>query len=339
MSNILFISPNPIWGGAATANLSIASMLQKYGHNVIVNDEYYKCDKCKSLEIDHTPIHQRRFSDRSLLRQLIESREVDCMIWSPLAAIYFYQEIKEFKRLGINQISIVHSLSLTNNLKGKLMDYLISITLANMSSIIFVSHYTMVSWNKFNAIKKTKANKIIIHNVIDTNTVAYNPKVIKKPRVGFVGRLSKEKQPRLFCELAKDSDYDYIVYGEGPLKDDLRSEYPYIVFRGLSNDIRKIYSDIDVLVMTSKFENCPMVILEAQAYGIPCVAPNVGGIPEIISNGIDGILYNNYDERQILNSIDVVLSNYSNYSANCYSSSKKHVPSAVISQWESVINN
>ena len=38
-------------------------------------------------------------------------------------------------------------------------------------------------------------------------------------------------------------------------------------------------------------ENAPMIILEARAIGCPIIAPCIGGIPEIIEDGIDGILY------------------------------------------------
>ena len=48
----------------------------------------------------------------------------------------------------------------------------------------------------------------------------------------------------------------------------------------------------DVLVMGSRWrENAPLVILEARAAGCPVIAPRIGGIPEIITDGVDGFLY------------------------------------------------
>lgn len=337
MSNILFISPNPIWGGAATANIAIAKMLQDNGHHVIVNDEYLSLQEYNGLKIDHTPTHQKKFSDRGLLMKLIDDNKIDCVIWSPLVAIYFYQDIKRLKRLGVKQIAIVHSLSLTKDIKGKLMDFLVSLTLSRMSTIVYVSQYTKESWDKFRAIRKSNAKKIVIHNVIEANTISHSFD-LDNPRIGFVGRLSVEKQPYVFCELSSELNYNFCVYGEGPLLDELKNQYKNIDFKGLCNDINEIYSNIDILVMTSQFENCPMVILEAQSRGIPCVAPNVGGIPELIESGFNGILFDGYDAKTIANCIKDVINDYARYAQNCYDSSLNHTPKSVISTWNKLFN-
>lgn len=336
MSNILFVSPNPIWGGAATANLSIAKMLQDNGHNVIFNDEYSETDEFNTVKIDHTPIHQKKFSDRKLLYKLVNENKVDYIIWSPLVAIYFYKELTLLKKSGIHQLAIVHSLSLTKNFKGRLMDLLVSFTLAKMSTIIFVSEYTKNSWLKFSAVKKSKANKVVIHNLVDISASTHS--LNKKPRIGFVGRLSEEKQPQLFCELSLIKDFDFVVYGEGPLISSLKPRFKSVEFKGQCRDSAKIYSSIDILIMTSKFENCPMVILEAQAFGIPCIAPNVGGLPELIDSGNNGILYDDYNPKTIITAINNIISNYSKFASKSLESSKNHTPSKTIKYWEEILN-
>ncbi len=337
ISNILFISPNPVWGGAATANLEIATMLQKNGYKVIVNDEYYLYDNYNGLKIDHTPIHKKRFSNRKLLQKLIMEHDINCIIWSPLVAIYFYLDIIKLKKYGINQIAIVHSLSLRQNWKGRLMDYLISKTLADMSSIVYVSKYTLNSWNKYRAIRNSKSQQVVIHNIVDYVSNEKHILQINRPRIGFVGRLSIEKQPDIFCKLSINRKYKFMAYGDGPLESDLKDNYRNVEFKGLYRDITQIYSNIDILVITSRFENCPMVILEAQAFGIPCVAPNVGGIPEIIENGINGILYEDYDVESINKAITEIISNYQFFSNHCLEHSKKHNSIATIKHWKQIL--
>lgn len=337
MKNILFISPNPVWGGAATANLTIAKMLQDNAYNVIVNDEYYAGERHGTLKIDHTPVHQRRFTDRTLLKALVEKNDIDCIVWSPLAAIYFYKDIIDLKKAGIKQIAIVHSLSLTNNFKGRLMDVLISLTISKMSAIVYVSNYTLNSWNKFRAVRKSKASKVVIHNPVDILCEKHSLHS-EKPRIGFVGRLSDEKQPEIFCELSeKTKDFDFYVYGDGPLMPELKSRYKNVEFKGLCTDLQEIYHNIDILVMTSKFENCPMVILEARNFGIPCVVPNVGGIPEVVDTGFNGFLYDEYNSDTILKAINQTMSNYEEFSANCLKSSVNHSPSNLINRWKEVL--
>lgn len=340
MSNILFICPNPIWGGAATANLTIANLLQECGHNVIFNDEYSQMDEYDLVKIDHTPLHQRRFSDRTLLKKLINQHQIEFIIWSPLAAIYFYWDIINLKSDGIPQIAIVHSLSLKNNAKGKLMDFLVSLTLSKMSSIVYVSQYTKNSWKKYRAIRRSNANQIVIHNFVSfsqLNSPKVNNLKNNTPKIGFVGRLSPEKQPHLFCELSLQLPYTFNLYGDGPLISELKKKYSNVNFKGLCKDVNKIYSNIDILVMTSKFENCPMVILEAQAFGIPCVAPNVGGIPELVKNKINGVLYNEFNVELIIDAIKEILNNYEYYSYNSYKSYTEHKPYSVIPIWEQAL--
>ena len=64
-------------------------------------------------------------------------------------------------------------------------------------------------------------------------------------------------------------------------------------FRGrfLRDGLAHVYGQIDVLVVPSIWdENSPLVVHEAFAAGIPVVASNVGGLCEVIADGIDGLL-------------------------------------------------
>jgi glycosyltransferase involved in cell wall biosynthesis len=54
-----------------------------------------------------------------------------------------------------------------------------------------------------------------------------------------------------------------------------------------------IYGALDVFLMTSRFEGTPNVLIEAQAAGVPAVAPNVGGTSETLLDGITGLVVGN----------------------------------------------
>jgi glycosyltransferase involved in cell wall biosynthesis len=61
-------------------------------------------------------------------------------------------------------------------------------------------------------------------------------------------------------------------------------------------EIRRAYRDLDVVVVPSLWpENCPNVILEAFAHGIPVVAANIGGIPELVRHESNGLLFERKD--------------------------------------------
>jgi glycosyltransferase involved in cell wall biosynthesis len=89
--------------------------------------------------------------------------------------------------------------------------------------------------------------------------------------------------------------------GGGCPNEDLRSEleqharrlglFPGLVeFRGNVQDTRTVYHEAAVCVLTSDHEGTPNVLLEAMASGLPVVASNVGGVPDIVRDGRTGFL-------------------------------------------------
>ena len=57
------------------------------------------------------------------------------------------------------------------------------------------------------------------------------------------------------------------------------------------NDIREIYNNIDIFLLTSDSEGFSNAIMEAMLFGIPCVVTNVGGNPDIINHEENGFLF------------------------------------------------
>ena len=76
------------------------------------------------------------------------------------------------------------------------------------------------------------------------------------------------------------------------------------ILSGETKDVGLIYGALDVFLLTSRFEGSPNVLIEAQAAGIPVVAPNVGGSSETVVNGKTGIVVGN---RRPLNLANAVL--------------------------------
>ena len=87
-----------------------------------------------------------------------------------------------------------------------------------------------------------------------------------------------------------------VVAGAGPIEMELKSLAASlrlgerVVFAGFREDMSTVMNAFDVFALTSNTEGFGMVVLEAMASGKPVIATNVGGIPELINNGIDGIL-------------------------------------------------
>jgi len=105
----------------------------------------------------------------------------------------------------------------------------------------------------------------------------------------------------LIIKMNKSLKINWTHYGDGPLKDALVNmaskklkENIKWKFAGYYNN-RKLLEEIanievDLLINTSESEGVPVSIMEALARGIPVIAPEVGGIPEQIVNGINGFL-------------------------------------------------
>ncbi len=89
----------------------------------------------------------------------------------------------------------------------------------------------------------------------------------------------------------------FLIVGDGPrmsylkkMAADLGIE-AYVVFTGFVRNIPEIYSFTDVAILSSWSEGLPQSLLQAMAAGVPVVASNVGGVPEVVINGKTGLTF------------------------------------------------
>jgi glycosyltransferase involved in cell wall biosynthesis len=80
-----------------------------------------------------------------------------------------------------------------------------------------------------------------------------------------------------------------------------------IVFTGARRDTERVYGALDVFVLSSQKEGMPLVLLEAMASGRPVVATAVGGVPELITPGEQGLLVPSKKPLELANAIETVL--------------------------------
>jgi L-malate glycosyltransferase len=117
--------------------------------------------------------------------------------------------------------------------------------------------------------------------------------------VGFIGRLSPEKRPDLFIDMAvlvaaQLDDVDFVVIGSGPMRDHLDRRAARtgarIIFTGLIPNAGSLVSALDVVVCPSDCEGTPRSVIESMLAGVPVVATRVGGLPDLLSDGASGVL-------------------------------------------------
>ena len=187
------------------------------------------------------------------------------------------------------------------------------------AKIICISKQVQNSLIKW--VPKMKEKIEIIPNGIPMNSKSNDNPLMKKIDVLFVGRLVQQKGINFLLEAVSILQKKYkklirvAVVGDGPLKKELIKMCEElkikdsVEFLGFQRDIDQIMRSSRVLVLPSRQEGFGLVLLEAMKNKLPIIATNVGGIPEIITNGHEGILVPKGNPKILANSINYLFEN------------------------------
>ena len=131
-----------------------------------------------------------------------------------------------------------------------------------------------------------------------------------------VGRLTPAKGQRVLieaCQLMRDKGRNFrlVMVGAGPDEMDLKSLVAElglqqkVEFTGPLNQDQVIqrYAKADVFALPSFSEGIPVVLMEAMASGVPCVTTRITGIPELIRDGVDGLLVTPSDAIELADAL------------------------------------
>jgi glycosyltransferase involved in cell wall biosynthesis len=198
----------------------------------------------------------------------------------------------------------------------------------HMDRLIAVSHSIQ---HKLVDEQRTTAPVSLIYNGVDLDRYDNQEACCTLPEeygmepgsqiVGVVARLEPEKGHPTLLEAwpavlsAVPSAYLLIV-GEGSRRDALEAQARElriahrVVFTGRRDDVPAVTAALDVAVLPSYREAQGMVILEAMALSRPVVASNVGGIPEMIEDGVTGLLVPPHDPDALAAAIIRLLTNH-----------------------------
>lgn len=125
---------------------------------------------------------------------------------------------------------------------------------------------------------------------------------IQQPLLGVIGRLHPVKGQKVMLQAAarlaaRGKDFTLLLAGEGQQRQELEKlaaelelsgKVHFLGFR--SDAVEKIMPTLDMLIIPSLSEGCPLVALEAMSRKIPVIASQVGGLPELIEQGVSGLL-------------------------------------------------
>ncbi|MGD8172697.1 glycosyltransferase family 4 protein [Vibrio sp. TRT 21S02] len=159
--------------------------------------------------------------------------------------------------------------------------------------------------NEVIAVSSQIQSKLPCHSLRLNNFVSNpNPTLTHGLQIAFVGRLSHEKAPDRFIDIAKASPtHKFHCYGEGPMEASLHVRKPSnLEFHGHQSDMAQVWPNISVLIICSRFEGLPMAALEAMSRGIIVMATSVGDLPALLENRINGYLVEHW--RELGNAIE-----------------------------------
>lgn len=133
--------------------------------------------------------------------------------------------------------------------------------------------------------------------------------------VGIVANFSPVKDHALFLSVAgilihRHDNLHFLLVGDGPLRGEIAratGKSDRFTITSTRDDVASLMNIMDICVLTSEREGFPNVLLEAMALGKPVVAASVGGVPELVEDGVTGLLAHTRRPEEFADAIDRLL--------------------------------
>jgi glycosyltransferase involved in cell wall biosynthesis len=276
--DILFISPTYSGaGGIGPHAFRVAEKLRQHGFNV------------ELMHVPHIPIKNLKnlsFSFFGTLKAMNNSKIYDAVHAWNVPSAFIMKKIKAKKKIlsvhGVysKQVNMLHSKitsSVINSKESQVLDWADKLT----------------TDSKFVQSEYAKLGKSFeyIPAPLDSKKFQSIPMIEKKNQIVFVGRDSYEK------------GIDILRNIESKINASVR----YCTNMDWK-DAMKIIKESQILVVPSRTESIPQVIKEAFFLKVPVIATNVGGIPELITDGNTGLLVSPENPEELANTINGLLS-------------------------------
>jgi glycosyltransferase involved in cell wall biosynthesis len=134
----------------------------------------------------------------------------------------------------------------------------------------------------------------------------------QKLECAFIGRVTRIKRPDRFLDVVTEIenrglDIEFLMAGDGELLENCRtriatSDMPVKVL-GWQSDIEKVLSAADIVVLTSDNEGTPLSLIQAGMSGLPVVSTRVGSVPEVVLDGVTGMI-TSLDVQEIADALE-----------------------------------
>ncbi|MCQ2802761.1 MAG: glycosyltransferase family 4 protein [Bacilli bacterium] len=282
-------------GGAQTLLDGLVANFKKQNHDVLVISLYGPIDK----SFEHLNIiccnKKSRFDFKSArrFRKIVKEFNPD-VIHFHLSCLATYFFAFGFKKRNWKLFETIHTLPTV--LVSKFEVFLRKI-------FVKINNYSLIAISS--SIKKLiddshHKNFPCVFNGIQLPICKYTNN--KKYDFIIVAHMSEWKNHKLLFdvvgELKKEGkDLTVLCVGDGELLEQ-NKQYSQdsglanlVTFVGAVNDCSLYYNESKIFILTSLFEGNPMTILEAMSFGLPIIAPRVGGIPDVVTDNVNGFVF------------------------------------------------
>ncbi|MDT3778899.1 glycosyltransferase [Nitrospira sp. MA-1] len=181
---------------------------------------------------------------------------------------------------------------------------------------IFVSKYDVTLAENSRLLSGCDKRVVIYPGFSLKNLPKAHPRTLL--HIGFLGRLEYQKDPLLFLEMmAYLPEYSATIVGDGALAPMIKQE---IAKRGLCGRVHmvgelshgealEILATFSVVVLTSRWEGLPVLVLESMGIGVPVVSMNVSGLEEIIHHEVNGMLVEKRRGEDLADKVRIITHN------------------------------
>lgn len=222
---------------------------------------------------------------------------------------------------------ITHHGKTSHTLKVKVYEFIELQMMKRASGVIAVSN-EMKQMLINDGVKESKIQ--VVENLMTSKVMDKSAPRSHKLKLLFVGRLSPEKGCAVFINAIKTlpkDQFEVTILGDGIQRPELQTLAAdnTVNFLGFKKNVVEIMSQHDALIMPSYREGQPLTLIEACCMGMPVVASHIGGIPELINNGVNGILFTPGDAQKLSEALVVLEKNFEKLQAIAESIKQQYI--------------
>lgn len=358
---VFFLISSLKGGGAEAVCVNLANALSKKGYDVNVTTlnnkkSVYHNEISADVIKQNLNVTKIRYALPSLLKWIKSNKPEKVFVFSYEMAIllvlarYFSSHDFYIVSRNINNIDEKYK---KRGVKGWLIRQLVSIFYTK--SDCYINQCYAMEERFLNLFPSEKCKSNVIYNSLNSKfdyDFSHVEKIKLRQDTPFflcVGRLSYQKSFSFALEsfalfLKSYPDYKLIIIGEGELEDDLRRKVSVlnleksVIFKGFIRDLSSYYANAKAVLLTSKFEGFPNVLIESIAHATPVISLNCDSGPnEIIKNGVNGYLVENRSVSEFSEKMKLLINSDDLNSLDIYQTAQYYSIDNIVQQWEVII--